>query len=88
MAMLTKNFGRLMKNDKFKKKLSERLKKALRESEPKEVEKKDPRGPRCFECLGLYRLTVRILSREKGMPTMRLLVMSQKKKKILLKINF
>jgi len=52
MAMLTKNFGRLMKNDKFKKKLSERLKKALRESEPKEVEKKDPRGPRCFECLG------------------------------------
>jgi len=39
VAMLAKNFGRLMKNDKFKKKFSERL-------------KKDPRGPRCFECPG------------------------------------
>jgi hypothetical protein len=27
VAMLAKNFGRLMKNDKFKKKFSERLKK-------------------------------------------------------------
>jgi len=41
-----------MKNDKFKKKFTKRLKKAPRESEPKEAEKKDPRGPRCFECLG------------------------------------
>jgi hypothetical protein len=32
VAMLAKNFGRLMKNDKFKKKLSERLKKAPKES--------------------------------------------------------
>jgi hypothetical protein len=46
MAMLAKNFGRLMKNDK---KFSERLKKAPRESESKEAEKKDLRGPRCFE---------------------------------------
>jgi hypothetical protein len=30
VAMLAKNFGRLMKNDKFKKKLIERLKKAPR----------------------------------------------------------
>jgi len=52
VAMLAKNFGRLMKNDKFKKKFTERLKKALRESEPEEAEKKDPRGPRCFECSG------------------------------------
>jgi hypothetical protein len=52
VAMLAKNFGRLMKNDKFKKKFSERLKKAPRESEPEEAEKKDPRGPRCFECSG------------------------------------
>jgi hypothetical protein len=51
-AMLAKNFGRLMKNDKFTKKFTERLKKAPRESEPEEAEKKDPRGPRCFECSG------------------------------------
>jgi hypothetical protein len=50
VAMLAKNFERLMKNDKFKKKFTERLKKALREYEPKEAEKKDSRGPRCFEC--------------------------------------
>jgi hypothetical protein len=50
--MLAKNFGRLMKNDKFKKKLSERLKKAPREFEPEEAKRKDPRGPRCFECSG------------------------------------
>jgi hypothetical protein len=30
-----------MKNDKFKKKFSERLKKAPKESEPEEAEKKD-----------------------------------------------
>jgi hypothetical protein len=52
VAMLAKNFGRLMKNDKFKKKFSERLKKAPKESEPEEAEKKDPSGPRCFECSG------------------------------------
>jgi hypothetical protein len=51
VVMLAKNFGRLMKNDKFKK-FIERLKKTLREFEPKEDEKKDPRGPRCFECSG------------------------------------
>jgi hypothetical protein len=52
VAMLAKNFGRLMRNDRFKKKFSEKLKKAPRESEPEEAEKKDPKGPRCFECLG------------------------------------
>jgi hypothetical protein len=76
VAMLAKNFERLMKNDKFKKKFSERLKKAPKESEPE----KDSRGPICFECLGLGKV--------KGRPLMRLLVMSQKKKKLLLKINF
>jgi hypothetical protein len=50
VAMLAKNFGRLMKNDKFKKKFSKRLKKAPKESEPEEAKKKDPRGPRCFQC--------------------------------------
>jgi hypothetical protein len=52
VAMLAKNFERLMKNDKFKKKFSERLKKSPKESKPEEAEKKDPRGPRCFECSG------------------------------------
>jgi hypothetical protein len=52
VAMLAKNFGRLMKNERFKKKFSEKIKKAPRESEPEEAEKKDPRGPRCFECSG------------------------------------
>jgi len=50
--MLAKNFLRLMKDDRFKKKFSERVKKPPREAEPEEEEKKDPRGPRCFECLG------------------------------------
>jgi len=49
VAMLVKNFRRLMKNDKFKKKFSERLKMAPKESEPEEAEKKDPKGPKCFE---------------------------------------
>lgn len=52
VAMLPKNFERLMNNDKFKKKFFKRLKKAHRESEPKEAEKKDQRGPKCFECSG------------------------------------
>jgi hypothetical protein len=56
VAMLTKNFERLMKNDKFKKKFSERLKKAPKESESKEAKKKDSRGPKCFECLGFEHL--------------------------------
>jgi hypothetical protein len=50
VAMLAKNFGRLMKNDKFKKKFSKRLKKAPKKSEPEETEKKDLKGPKCFEC--------------------------------------
>jgi len=52
VAMLAKNFRRLMKNGKFKKKFIERLKKAPREFELEDAEKKDPRGPTCFECLG------------------------------------
>jgi hypothetical protein len=53
VAMLAKNFGRLVKNEKFKKKFTERLKKAPKESEPEEVKKKDPRAPKCFEFSGL-----------------------------------
>jgi len=52
VAMLAKNFKRLMKDDRFKKKFSERVKKPPREAEPEEEEKKDSRGPRCFECSG------------------------------------
>jgi hypothetical protein len=58
MAMLAKNFGRLMKNDIFKKKFSERPTKAPREHEPKEAKKKDPRGPKCFECPGFGHIRV------------------------------
>jgi hypothetical protein len=78
MAMPAKNFEKLMKNDKFKKKFFERLKKAPKESKPEEAEKKDPRAPDVLnaQALGIYRLTVGISSREKKRPTMRLSVMS------------
>jgi hypothetical protein len=52
VAMLAKNFRRLMRDDRFKKNFFEKMKKAPREAEPKEEEKKDHRGPRCFECSG------------------------------------
>jgi hypothetical protein len=52
VAMLAKNFRRLMRDDRFKKKFYEKMKKAPREAKPEEEEKKDPRGPRCFECSG------------------------------------
>jgi hypothetical protein len=58
MAMRAKNFGRLMKNDKFKKKLTKKLKKAPIEFEPEEAEKKDQRGPRCFKCSGFGHIRV------------------------------
>jgi hypothetical protein len=45
VVMLAKNFERFMKNNKFKKKFSDRLKKAPHIAEPEEAEKKDPRGP-------------------------------------------
>jgi hypothetical protein len=40
------------------------------------------------QALGIIGLTVGISSRVKGRPIMQLLVMSKKKKKLLLKINF
>jgi hypothetical protein len=52
VAMLAINFKRLMKDDRFKKKFSDKIKKPLKETEPEEEEKKDPRGPQCFECSG------------------------------------
>jgi hypothetical protein len=50
VAMLAKNFKQYMKNNKFKKKFSDRLRKAPHTTESKEAENKDPRGPQCFEC--------------------------------------
>lgn len=68
IAMLAKNIGRLMKNDKFKKKFTKRLKEIPREAESEEDEKKDPRGPRCFECssFGHVRADCRNLKQAKG----------------------
>jgi hypothetical protein len=51
VAMLAKNFERFMKSNKFKK-FSNRLRKAPHTTDTKEAEKKDPRGPQCFECSG------------------------------------
>jgi hypothetical protein len=67
-AMLIKNFCKLMKKDRFKKKFTERLKKVPKEAELEEVEKKDPRGPRCFECSGYghARADCRNLKQAKG----------------------
>jgi hypothetical protein len=45
VAMLAKNFERFMKNNKFKKKFSNRLRKAPHTTDTEEVEKKDLRGP-------------------------------------------
>jgi hypothetical protein len=52
VAMLAKNFEWSMKNNKFKKKFSNRLRKAPHTAESEEAKKKGPRGPQCFECLG------------------------------------
>jgi hypothetical protein len=57
VAMLAKNFERFMKNNKFKKRFSNRLKKAPQTAEPKEAEKKDRRSPQCYECLGFGHIT-------------------------------
>jgi hypothetical protein len=51
-AILARNFRKLMKNLKFKNKFSEKLKGDPKEAEQDEDDKKDPRGPRCYECSG------------------------------------
>jgi len=66
VAMLAKNFRRLMKDDRFKKKFSERVKKPPREAEPEEEEKKDPKGPQCFECSGFGHIRVDCGNLKKG----------------------
>jgi predicted adenine nucleotide alpha hydrolase (AANH) superfamily ATPase len=66
VPMLAKNFKRLMKNPRFKKKFSGRLKGDPNEAKPEE-EKKDPRGPRCFECSGFRHIkhTIEISDRQR-----------------------
>jgi hypothetical protein len=68
VAMLANNFRRLMRDDRFKKKFSKKVKKAPREAELEEEEKKDPRGPRCFECSGFghIRADCKNLKKSKG----------------------
>jgi len=68
VAMLAKNFRRLMRDDRFKKKFSEKVKKAPRAAEPEEKERKDPRGARCYECSGFghIRAGCRNLTKGKG----------------------
>lgn len=66
VAMLAKNFRRLMKDDQFKEKFSEKMKKSPREAEPEEEEKKDPRGPRCFECSGFGHIRADCENLKKG----------------------
>jgi hypothetical protein len=90
VTMLAKNFGRLMRNDQFKKKFSERLKMApenlnLRKLRRKTLEAQDALNA---QGLGTYGLIVGISSREKGRHIMRLSVMSPKKKNLLSKGNF
>jgi hypothetical protein len=67
VAMLAKNFRRLTRDDRFKKKFSEKMKKAPREAEPKEEEKKHPRGPRCLECSGFGHIRADCGNLKKGM---------------------
>jgi hypothetical protein len=50
--MLAKNFDWFMNNNKFKKKFFDRLRKAPHTADSEEAEKKDSRGPQCFECSG------------------------------------
>jgi hypothetical protein len=90
VAMLAKNFGRLIKNDKFKKKFSERLKKPPKNLSLKKLRRKTQDAANVLngQALGIYRLIVGISSRVKERPRMQLSVMNQKKKILLLKINF
>jgi hypothetical protein len=65
VAMLAIYFERFMKNNKFKKRFSNRLKKAPQTAEPEEAEKKDLRGPNALnvQASGTLRLNVQIYRR-------------------------
>jgi hypothetical protein len=72
VAMLAKNFKRFMKSNKFKKKFSDRLRKAPHTTDTEEAEKKDPRGPQCFECsgFGYIRTECANLKKQRGNATL------------------
>jgi hypothetical protein len=76
-----------MKFNKFKKKFSDRLRKAPHTAESEEVKKKDPRGPQCFECSGFGHIRTECanLKKQKGKPLMKLSAMSLRRKKKLLR---
>jgi hypothetical protein len=63
--MLAKNFKRFIKNNKFKKKFSDRLRKAPHTAKSEEAEKKDPRGPQCFECSGFGHIKTKCTNMKK-----------------------
>jgi len=58
----------LMKSNKFKNKFSNRLRKVPYTIDTEEAEKKDPRGPQCFECwrFGHIRIECANLKKQKG----------------------
>jgi hypothetical protein len=68
VAMLAKNFECFMKNNKFKKKFSNRLRKAPHTADTEKAEKKDLRGPQCFECSGFGHIRTECanLKKQKG----------------------
>jgi hypothetical protein len=85
--MLAKNFRRLMKDDRFKKKFSEKAKKPLREAELED--EKDARGPRCFECSGYGHIRADCGNLKKGKGKAYNVTLSESLKKMLLSlINF
>jgi len=67
VAMLAKNFKHFMKNNKFKK-FSDKLRKAPHTADTEEAEKKDLRGPQCFECSGFGHIRIECanLKKQKG----------------------
>jgi len=79
-----------MRNNKFKKKFSERLKRAPESLNLRKLRRKIQEVPDVLnaQALGIYGLIVEISSREKGRHIMRLSVMSLKKNNLLIKTNF
>jgi len=68
MKMLAKNFKQVMKNNRFKKKFSDRLRKAPHTGELEEAKKKDLRGSQCFKCSGFGHIRTECanLKKQKG----------------------
>jgi hypothetical protein len=65
VAMLAKNFELSMKNNKFKNKFSDRLRRATNIAESREAEKKDLRGFQCFECSGFGQIRTKCVNLKK-----------------------